>query len=144
MKYVKKYTFLLLTIILLLVLLITSINANPVPPTPENISISYIFTCVAGFFVTFLCEFGIGLIMIRKARTVKPFFIKTIFSVNAITYPPTQLIVFFFALITLPPYLKYVILIIEVFVIVSEWFLITTFLKRKRDFPLCPEGCQGR
>lgn len=140
MKYVKKYTFFFSTIILFLILLIPSISANPVPPTPQDISISYLFTCVAGFFLTIVCEFGIGFIMIRKARTVKPFFIKTIFSVNAITYPLTQLIVYFFALITLPMYLIYVILLIEVFVIVSEWFLVTTFFKRKRDFALLGEN----
>jgi len=138
MKYVKKSTFLL--VLLLLILLTPSIKANPVPPTPLDFSVSYFFTCIVGFFATILCEFGIGFFMIRKAKTVKPFFFKTILSVNAITYPLTQLIVYFFALITLPMYLIYVILLIEVFVIVSEWILITIFFKKNRSNHLLGEA----
>ena len=140
MKYFKKYTFFFSSIIVFLILFIPIINANPVTPGPQGMSMVYLSICIGGFFVTILCELGIGFMMIPKARTLKPFFLKTIFSVNAITYPPTQLIVYFFTLIMLPMYLNYVILLIEVFVIASEWLLITTFLKKNRSNHLLGES----
>ncbi|MFX1592918.1 MAG: hypothetical protein ACFFCL_09510 [Promethearchaeota archaeon] len=132
MKYIKNLAS-ISSIILFLILLIPRINANPVYPTTHDLSGAFLIICTFGFFGTVLCEYGIGYFMIHKARENKSPIFKIIFSVNAITYPITQIFVYFFTLITLPNYLGYVILLIEVVVIASEWFLITLFFKKRNE-----------
>ena len=132
MKYIKNLAF-FSSIILFLILLIPQIKANPVYPSIQQLFEPYLVICIFGFFGTVLCEYGIGYFLIHKARENKSPILKIIFTVNAITYPITQIFVYFFALITLPNYLGYVILLIEVIVIASEWLLITLTFKKRNE-----------
>ncbi len=133
MKYATKIAF-YISITLVLFLPIPMIKANPVTPSPQSMSVAYLIICIFGFFGTVLCEYGIGFSMIHKARENKSPILKIIFTVNVITYPTTQLFIYFFALITLPNYLNYIILLIELVVIASEWLLITLSFKKSRNF----------
>jgi len=128
MKYIKKFTFFLS--ILFLILFLPVIRANPISPTPQQFSASYLTICIFFFFGTVACEFVVGYFIIHKARENKSHFLKLVLIVNAITFPITQMFVYFFALITLPNYLFYIILLIEIIVIVCEWLLITLIFER--------------
>lgn len=131
MKSTKKVTF-YISLILFLILQIPMIKANPVLPSFQFISVFYIVSCIFGFVGTIICEFFIGSLMIHDARKYKPFFFKVIFSINSITFPVTQLVVYFFMLSVFQIYIVYMILLIEIFVIVSEWLLINLILKKGR------------
>jgi len=130
MKNLKKF-FIYLGIFLYFIYFLPDIKANPVIPTPREISVQYLIGSTLLFFGTIGCEYAVGFYMIHKAKENKSEFIKIIFIINAITFPITQLFVYFFALITLPNYLFYVILLIETIVIVLEWGLITLIFKKR-------------
>jgi hypothetical protein len=131
MKSIKIYS--VITLFLVLFHLIPVIKANPVALTPQVMTVQYFITCVFLFFGTVGCEYAVGYYIIHNARDSKLEFLKVIFSINAVTFPITQIFVYFFALITLPNYLFYIILLIEIFIIISEWLLITLIFKKNLE-----------
>ena len=129
MMQLKKSLLAIFLVLQTSILTIPFANANPVPYpyNPFEISIFYTLPCILGFIITIVIEFLIGSLLIGKKRLEFKSLFKIIFLINAITYPFTQLVGIIFIIFFLPVF------ILEVFVIISEWLLISNSFTKYRE-----------
>ena len=124
--------YVIVLISLMIYLLITTVRANPVPAYPiENPVVTTTFQFIL-FFLGIAVEYGIFKMSKITTFVNNRILFRSIFKINLITYPLTQIIayiiyIYFFALFWI------YILIIEIFVIYAEWFLIRLDLTRKSE-----------
>ncbi|MBY9016021.1 MAG: hypothetical protein KGD68_10050 [Candidatus Lokiarchaeota archaeon] len=117
------------TFIIALLLIIPTVNANPVY-NPYSLVFPYFISCIFGYFITIGIEYLVGYYFIRRSQLEYNPLLKGIALINLITYPIAQLIVILFYLIMVPDYFIYIIISLEVFIIILEWFLLFNWFKR--------------
>jgi len=119
---IKKLLYLVIIFVLLQDVVILNVYGNPV--------ILYYFdpgfmAIIFGLLYIFssLVEYAIILQFIKKYVINRRKFVGAILIINLITYPPTQGVVYIISLFT-KTFFNYFVIIIEVFVIIIEYYLV--------------------
>ena len=122
----RRSTFLLIiSACVVFLILIQECLAN-MAVTPLTYLPYYYGSCIVGYFLTVIIEYLIGYRFADKS----PFYLKGILLTNFISYPIALFTLGLFYFIMYPQYLIYIVIIVEIMVILIEWFVLYHFYKK--------------